>query len=63
MGMVRPFVNENLRVLQASYVINITSLQRNFTVKKGTKTVIFISLKIFPKPANMLDMSYYVDFS
>ena len=32
-------------------------------VKKGTKAVIFISLKILPKPVKMLDMSYNVNFS
>ena len=57
------FLNENLRVLQASYVIKNTSLQRSFTLKKGTKVVIFISLKIFPKPAKMLPMSCNVNFS
>ena len=43
-----------LRVLQASYVMNNTLLQRNFTVNKGTKAVIFYFIEIFPKPAKML---------
>ena len=46
-----------------NYVIKNTSLQRNPMVKKGTKAVIFISLKILPKPVKMLDMSYNVNFS
>ena len=42
---------------------NNTLLQRNSTVIKETKAVIFISLKIFPKPAKTLHMSYNVNFS
>ena len=56
-------LNETLRVPQASYVIKNTSLQRNCTVNKGTKAMIFISLKIFPKPAKMLHTSCNVNFS
>jgi len=35
----------------------ICHYNQNFTGNKGTKTVLIISLKIFPKPAKVLHMS------
>ena len=53
--------------VQALYVINNTSLYKGIlqlTINGWTTAVIFIPyLKIFPKPAKMLYVSYNVNFS